>query len=871
MAYILALIVGLGSVGLYMAAFFFPEVYRKNDFVLSGLGMFYALVLWVCAGRMTGGVLLGQVASVTLLGWLSWQGLEMRRSLTPVDQQTRLPGSARTLGDVLRKSAQELPGQLQQQASRLSLPAALGGLAKRTTRSVGSVPARSPKRLTKQLQDGDRSLKPRVQQPGVEQAAAEESSGQTSSGQPSSGQQSSVKAPNIRPARKRPVQPVDPPVVEAIAPLPVDAAPPGDLSVPPAIASEPLLDLPSTDSTAAPPPNADPKPLTSATADIPTTALDDDFGLDDELTPTRATAAELRELAIQSAASRRRPNWFTTLKQRLQTGRNAGKRSPQPVSPPISPLDPMVPAVETAPDTNLETSLELNPGTNPDPNPDPNPDTETAFATEILEAVEAIAATVDVETLMTSPEEDWDLGWMEASPPEVAAAAEFEGAGFPEPDGSVTINVEAETIPTLETDSASAFTSNSAANSAAETEWDLDWAGEVLAADSAAEAVMNSGIDSGMDSGMEAAMDSGMEAAMDSGMDSGAESSDEFSEEPRADDWAEADAELEAETQQATWDTWEESTNLDEPSSALPLFIEEEVELLSTESSWLDAEIIAPSPDLLELLEEEDTEAIAFPTEDFSELLSSTAEPEAIDYPEAIAPVEQIEALAKLAEGIAPLLDPDEGLIDLDESLILIDETQRVVDESLSLVDETQRVMDESLIVVDESQSVMDESRSVSNESLILVDETLIIVDESQSVVDESLIVMDESLIVVDESLIVVDETQSVIGETLIVIDEYLSEEFGLTEPENEPETIFGEQTGFDENEEQESAENFGGAVDTDLEASTVVEIPLEPPDDALTNPPTRSTGRGLMIQVVKIEASEAGSEPISESDVEEP
>ncbi|MBD2021794.1 Ycf66 family protein, partial [Leptolyngbya sp. FACHB-36] len=75
LAYLLALVVALGSFALYMAAFFFPEVHRKNDFIWSGVGLFYALVLWVCGERITGGVLLGQTASVALLGWLGWQTL----------------------------------------------------------------------------------------------------------------------------------------------------------------------------------------------------------------------------------------------------------------------------------------------------------------------------------------------------------------------------------------------------------------------------------------------------------------------------------------------------------------------------------------------------------------------------------------------------------------------------------------------------------------------------------------------------------------------------------------------------------------------------------------------------------------------------
>lgn len=91
LAYVLALVVALGSFALYMAAFFFPEVHRKGDLIWSGIGMFYALVLWVCAGRITGGVLLGQTASVALLGWLGWQTLILRRQTAPLSQQTAVP------------------------------------------------------------------------------------------------------------------------------------------------------------------------------------------------------------------------------------------------------------------------------------------------------------------------------------------------------------------------------------------------------------------------------------------------------------------------------------------------------------------------------------------------------------------------------------------------------------------------------------------------------------------------------------------------------------------------------------------------------------------------------------------------------------
>ncbi len=90
LAKILALAVGFGSLALYIVAFFFPEVHRKNDFIWSGIGLFYALVLWFCAGRITGAVLLGQMAGVALFGWFGWQTMTLRRLVTSVAEQTKI-------------------------------------------------------------------------------------------------------------------------------------------------------------------------------------------------------------------------------------------------------------------------------------------------------------------------------------------------------------------------------------------------------------------------------------------------------------------------------------------------------------------------------------------------------------------------------------------------------------------------------------------------------------------------------------------------------------------------------------------------------------------------------------------------------------
>lgn len=134
MAYFLAFIVGLGSLGLYLAAFLFQEVHRKYDLIWSGIGMFYALVLWVCAGRITGGLLLGQMAGVSLLGWLGWQVMEMRWEQIPVEERVGLPNSLASLVEMLRARARQLQINLQKSPWRSSSLNQLNQLAEKLVR-----------------------------------------------------------------------------------------------------------------------------------------------------------------------------------------------------------------------------------------------------------------------------------------------------------------------------------------------------------------------------------------------------------------------------------------------------------------------------------------------------------------------------------------------------------------------------------------------------------------------------------------------------------------------------------------------------------------------------------------------------------------
>ena len=79
--YLLAIAIIVASLFLFIGAFFSPKLHRQDDFLWSGLGLFYALVLWVCAGRFTGGALLGQIAATLLIIVFIWQTWKLRQAI----------------------------------------------------------------------------------------------------------------------------------------------------------------------------------------------------------------------------------------------------------------------------------------------------------------------------------------------------------------------------------------------------------------------------------------------------------------------------------------------------------------------------------------------------------------------------------------------------------------------------------------------------------------------------------------------------------------------------------------------------------------------------------------------------------------------
>jgi hypothetical protein len=90
LSYALAIAVATSSLVLFLTAFLMSDIHRKDDFLWSGVGLFYALVLWYCARNITGAVLLGQAAATALLVSYSWQTLKLRRAIANPDKAAEI-------------------------------------------------------------------------------------------------------------------------------------------------------------------------------------------------------------------------------------------------------------------------------------------------------------------------------------------------------------------------------------------------------------------------------------------------------------------------------------------------------------------------------------------------------------------------------------------------------------------------------------------------------------------------------------------------------------------------------------------------------------------------------------------------------------
>jgi methyl-accepting chemotaxis protein len=136
LTYLLALAIALASIGLYALTFFIPSFKREQDLIASGVGLFYALVLWICAGQVRGGLLLGQMASVALIGWLGWQAFETRWGGLSAAEKDQ----AKVLTEIKEKFSNIDFGKLGDQAKGLANKAkdSASGLADKAKDAAGS-------------------------------------------------------------------------------------------------------------------------------------------------------------------------------------------------------------------------------------------------------------------------------------------------------------------------------------------------------------------------------------------------------------------------------------------------------------------------------------------------------------------------------------------------------------------------------------------------------------------------------------------------------------------------------------------------------------------------------------------------------------
>ncbi len=106
--YVLGWAVSLGSLGFYLAGYLLPEVRRKQDAIWSGVGLIYALALLTNGDRISFGLLIGQLASATLIGWFGWQTLQHRRDLSNAVSQTPIPNSVQNVFPFLKQGWERL-------------------------------------------------------------------------------------------------------------------------------------------------------------------------------------------------------------------------------------------------------------------------------------------------------------------------------------------------------------------------------------------------------------------------------------------------------------------------------------------------------------------------------------------------------------------------------------------------------------------------------------------------------------------------------------------------------------------------------------------------------------------------------------------
>ena len=110
LSYALAIAVAISSLILFSTAFFMSKIHRKDDFLWSAVGLFYALILWFCARNITGTVLLGQAAATVLIISYCWQTIKLRRTIANPDLavETNNFSVVRSINSLLKRRKSKL-------------------------------------------------------------------------------------------------------------------------------------------------------------------------------------------------------------------------------------------------------------------------------------------------------------------------------------------------------------------------------------------------------------------------------------------------------------------------------------------------------------------------------------------------------------------------------------------------------------------------------------------------------------------------------------------------------------------------------------------------------------------------------------------
>ena len=287
----LAWILGLGSLSLFGIAFIFPEIYRPGDRIWGGIGLFYALMLWVSSDHITTGLFLGQSAGVALIFWLGLQTMQQRQALCPHEAEPpdsdSLPGRIRKvvvwvwerlswLKDRLTHWAEVGVDQLPKQVTKLM------GLFQRPDPSVdqGVTNGGTPPPTTTSTDDPwdeDEASEPRPQEPPM--AAEEAETGEA------------VAEPETIP-------PASPPVTD---PPPLDSGAPTSEQAPVKPTSDSDADTPETDTA-----EADEDEVVDSTEDSAVEVVTDtvtsetEANIDDHPTETEISSQTSAELADTS-------------------------------------------------------------------------------------------------------------------------------------------------------------------------------------------------------------------------------------------------------------------------------------------------------------------------------------------------------------------------------------------------------------------------------------------------------------------------------------------------------------------------------------------------------------------------------------------